>query len=149
VIVCTGPISSGTRMMTHLVRQMTSEEVIHHSMPQWGEFWDGSRFPGARYVIITRRPDISVRSAHKAGHGNNTKHEFAHLDHTLTEDELDDWWWKAIDYLSRLNPACWVSYEAFITAPLMQLTNLAGLMGFTRIPAGLEDYISDQDAKWR
>jgi hypothetical protein len=150
VIVCCGPISSGTRMLTKLVTKLCpNEQVVHHSMPQWIEFWDRSKFPeGTRYVVILRRPDISVRSAKHLGHGNIRKEAFKPLGHDLSEQELNQWWWQAIDKLAGLPDAYWMSYEALLADKHTQVRNLARWLGVTP-PKNPPIDITDQDEKWR
>jgi hypothetical protein len=153
LIVATGPISSGTRLLTNIVGKLVVDEpVVHRSMPQWTVFWDYADDPeGTRYVIILRRPDISVRSAHKQGHGDPEKRGWRHLDHRMTQVELNAWWVKAIIRLSHIPNAGWFSYEALIADPFVQVGSIAHWLGvpcppdiLSRIPR-----IEDRNAKYR
>jgi hypothetical protein len=127
VIVCTGPISSGTRVLTEIVRALCpQDDVKHHSMPHWDTFWDEHRFPyDTRYVVITRRFDITIESAYSQGHGNPEVAAWAHMDHRLTKDELRSWWDTAMRNLAGLPDAYWMSYEALVANTEQQCRNLA------------------------
>lgn len=150
MIVCTGPISSGTRLLTKIVSAW-GFEAEHRSMPQWDRFWRGS--PLERYIVIVRRADISVRSAYAQGHGDpeligtDGGRYWAHLDHRMTHEELDAWWWKAMDRLAWLPDAYWLSYEALVTAPKVQLTALAVHLESETAEIPFEIY--DGNEKWR
>lgn len=147
MIICTGPISSGTRMMADILIGW-GLEAEHRSMPQWQDFWKWQDFPAdARFVIITRRPDFSVRSAWHSGHGNPSLYGWSGLDHRMDEGELMTWWWKALDILADFPRAWWLSYEAIVANPKQQLSNLAhwlGLEAGQRMPI-----IFDANEKWR
>lgn len=148
VIVC-GPISSGTRMLTKIV-QSWGVDAEHRSMPHWDYFWStmDPAFIARRYVIITRRPDISIRSAYRQGHGNPALGGvWAKYDHRLTLQELHEWWKSAIGLLAQLQPAYWTSYEAWVADPQIQAALLADWLKIEG-PAGLPFTIRDENEKW-
>jgi len=157
MIVCTGPVSNGTRLLTDIVRAIVEgrDDVEHRSMPQWSDFWDYRDDPeGTTYVIIVRRPDIAVRSAHRQGHGNPDLPGQEGLDHRLTESELMEWWERAMRRLAHIPGAYWLSYEALVAAPRQQIEALAGWLMEQplrdgRVPASLDvATIRDENAKW-
>ena len=124
-------------------------ESEHRSMPQWTTFWSWKEWPDdTRFIIIVRRPDISVRSAYAAHHGDPHFKAFRHLiDHRMDEKELDGWWWHAMEVLADFPRAWWMSYEALVKNPERQLLNLVDWLGIekpSQIPV-----IFDGNEKWR
>jgi len=138
-VICTGPISSGTRLLhtitSVILKGYKDTEVVHRSMPQWDDFWDWREVDGDRFVIIVRRPDFAVRSAWKQGHGDpelvgtDGRMHWAHLGHRMTEEELMGWWGKAMIRLAAIPLAYWVSYEALVENMDRQVENLAMWLG--------------------
>ena len=147
MIVVTGPISSGTRLTTRLL-QGWGFDVEHRSMPHWDRFWGWDRFEAdTRFVIITRRPDISTRSAHRQGHGNPNLQGWEHLDHRLTEEELMEWWIQAMRRLADFPRAWWMTYEGLTGNPQQQMGNLAHWLGMEEMPE-LSELVYDGNAQW-
>ena len=147
MIVCTGPISSGTRLMAGIVRDDWGLDAVHRSMPHWETWWDWRDFPAdTRFVIIVRRPDFSVQSAYRSGHGNPGLHGWKHRKHRAEKRELMEWWWKAIGLLAGFPRAWWLSYEALVAEPRQQLENLAGWLGVKPV---LKRKIHDANERWR
>jgi hypothetical protein len=152
VIVCTGPVSSGTRVLTDIVKALCPEdEVLHHSMPHWDKFWDEHDFPiGTRYVVITRRHDFTIESAYRQGHGNPAQIGWSHLDHRMTKADLSQWWDTAMHNLSGLPNAYWMSYEALIANTEQQCRNLADWLAVPDrvwVDASLPE-VYDGNEKW-
>ena len=147
-VIVTGPISSGTRMLTKVV-QSWGVDAEHRSMPHWDYFWStmDPDFIANRYVVITRRPDISIRSAYKQGHGNPALGGvWAKYDHRLTLHELHQWWKSAMLRLSVLPNAYWTSYEAWVAAPQVQAYALSDWLGINE--TDLPFTIRDENEKW-
>lgn len=148
MIICTGPISSGTRMLASIVKSWGIDSA-HLSMPQWDTFWtpgDLDVVPD-KYVIIVRRPDISVMSAFAQGHGNPALGgHWKDYDHRMSPAELDDWWWRAMEALAKLSPALWVSYEALVAEPFVQLRMIADFVGSENCNPPFT--IKDGNKKW-
>ena len=152
LIVCTGPISSGTRLLTRVVTALCpDDEVKHRSMPHWDRFWSvGEEFPGRQpvFLIITRRADYSIKSAYREGHGNPEVAGWEHYQRRLTKRDLEEWWWKAMGYLSLLPNSFWLSYEAMVTGYTAQTKNIAHWLGVEWRWENLPD-IYDGNEKWR
>jgi hypothetical protein len=133
VIVACGPESSGTRLLTEIIRDYLGLEVTHRSMPHGEEWWDWTTFEDARFVVIVRRPISTARSAVAAGHVKN-----------MVEHRRE--WATAISALSGISGAYWISYEALVANPVMQTNNLARWLGVT--PVGVLPHIYDANKKW-
>jgi len=146
LLVCTGPISSGTRLLYNIVNGNFHIKAEHRSMPQWDDFWSWSDDPpGSKYIVITRRPDISVRSALKQGHGDPKLRGWEKRTHKADPDELAEWWWRAIRILATIPGAYWMSYEALVASPVTQVDNLAAWLGVAEVTYPT---IYDGNAKW-
>lgn len=155
-VVCTGPVSSGTRLLSRIVKGW-GVDAVHRSMPQWEDFWSWEEWPlDTRFVIIIRRPDYSTAAALRDGHGR-MKHVRIGFDDWVTDGQadkeptpemLEDWWWKAIDTLASFPPrrTRWMFYAALIANPEVQLEALADWLG---VPKGEYEPIRDENAKWR
>ena len=119
-IICCGPASSGTRYLAKLVRESLGQEgAYHQAMPHDGsKWWTHNDFPGARFVVIQRRPDVTQLSV--IGHGHTESYESARRD-----------WEIAIYRLAAIPGAYWLTYEALMADPLTQLDNLAAWLGVT------------------
>jgi hypothetical protein len=108
-------------------------EATHHSQPNGGEWWDWTKFEGARFVVIQRRPDATTSSA--------LAREMAPDRQAHAVD-----WAAAMKLLAAIPDAYWMSYEALLAQPLVQAQNLAGWLGVT--PTGVMPEITDENAKW-
>lgn len=102
-----------------------------HGIPR--KWWDWRDFPKARFVIITRRPDVAGLSV---------------VQRRFTSDLMTHHfeWFEAIRLLSSIPDAHWVSYEALVADPQTQVDTLADWIGCPRRP--LRTKVIDQNAKW-
>lgn len=133
MIIATGPESSGTRILAQLIRDYLQTDVTHLSMPNAGEWWDWADYPGARFVVIQRRPDVTTQSA------------LARQMAPSAEDHRQDWQ-RAIGLLASIPDAYWVTYEALLAAPQTQADNVAHWLGM--VPSGELPAVVDENAKW-
>lgn len=135
-------------MLTKVVRSW-GLKAVHRSMPHWDRFWtpDDLDFPVDKFVIIVRRPDFSVKSAYQQGHGDPRLKGWGHLGHRMTEEELEQWWWQAIDHLAALPNAHWVFYAALVSNPEVQLRALAKALGSETHETSVQ--IRNENEKWR
>jgi hypothetical protein len=134
VIVVCGPESSGTRILHRVVTEYIRVDAIHRSMPNAGAWWDWRDFGDrARFVVITRRPDITTQSILARGMAPNA------------EAHADDWA-RAMALLAAIPGAIWITYEALLAEPRMQADNIAHWL--RRRPTGLMPEIVDNNAKW-
>jgi len=116
MITVTGMESSGTRALHNLVHEMTSEETRHISWPNGGHKWGPEYVKGDKVIIIVRRPDIRNQSAVNAGH-------------VRTLEEADEQWYEGMKALASVPDALWVSYEAMIGNPEVQMQIIAHFLG--------------------
>ena len=150
VIVCTGPESSGTRLLTWIVRNNLSLEADHLSMPEgpphddapkvdewwnWEEVaaqWEDMTGEPTRFVGILRRPNLAGLSAVRRG-------IVADLDAHRLE------WLKAMEMLTAIPDIYWVSYAGLIANPAYEIGYLARRLHATpRWPAR----VVDANQKW-
>lgn len=66
-VLCTGPESSGTRLLTRLVSNL-GVEAIHRSIPHGKEWWAIKPEDYDRAIFICRDPFMTEISATEAGH---------------------------------------------------------------------------------
>lgn len=143
-------------MLTDIVSSW-GVDAEHRSMPQWEKFWTHEDEEADRYVVITRRPDISVLSAYEQGHGNpglppddDGVRRWTHLERRMTVQELGGWWWMAMERLALLPNAHWLSYEALVAHPTQQLMAVAEFLGIEPpvFPMMTPFDIKDGNEKW-
>jgi len=164
-VVATGPVASGTRLL-HRILAGWGLETVHRSMPNYEDFWTADDFPpDVRFVIITRRPDISTRSALVSGHGLLVHRRIAHRGWKGDDDHLQwevtkekppepniwmmEWWWtRAMETFAAFpqERTRWMAYEALVAAPDAQLQGLADWLGVEKGPT---EEIYDGNEPWR
>lgn len=138
-VVCCGPESSGTRWLHRIVARYIGVPAIHRSVPHGNEgrdhdgWWDPNEFPGSRFVVIIRRPDVTTLSALSHHHAR-----------TAAEHRLE--WRRAIAMLAAIPGAYWINYEALYAATKVQADNLAAWLG--AVPTGRLPRAEDQNARW-
>jgi hypothetical protein len=150
MIVCTGPIGSGTRLLYSIVRfdLGLGLEAIHSSLPSGPNgmpyptdepyaWWTHDDFPvGARFVVITRRPDALVRAVmHRTDIPAIPK----------DVEVIGSMYRQAIDILAKIPNAYWVDYQALVSDPWQQVENLGVWLG---CGGALRGIIRDENAKW-
>lgn len=131
-VVCCGPEASGTRLLARIVAQMGLQSW-HRSMPHGEDWWSWKEIRDARFVIITRRLDVTTKSA-------------LARKHVQTPQQHLQEWAKAIRLLSEIPNAYWLTYESLIASPRMQVTNLANYLGVNP-PINLIEIV-DGNSKW-
>jgi hypothetical protein len=131
-VVCCGPESSGTRLLSKIVSENLGLVSYHQSMPHAGRWWTAQDFPGARFVVIVRRPDFTQRSAVIRGLVRD-------------QDEAREHWEEAMIRLASIPNAYWISYEALVAHPSMQIDNLARWLG---VKANGYPEVYDGNSKW-
>lgn len=140
MVVVTGPESSGTRLLAGIVRDVLGVEAWHHSMPHGDAgpngdgWWLPEEFPDARFVIIVRRPDVTGPSA-------------VFHSHVPTLAQHREEWQRAISVLASIPDAYWMSYEALVANPVVQISSLAHWLGTTLDPEKLPE-ITDRNDRW-
>jgi hypothetical protein len=142
MIVCTGFVNSGTRLLHAIVKNDMGLDAMHLSYPHWDELWDWCSYPDTnRWVIIQRRRDIAIRSAHAAGHPGVRKD----VRRPVGIDVLAEWYDQAIRMFATIPGAYWLSYEALVAAPDVQVGNLAKWL---QVGSWKKRQIRDENAKW-
>lgn len=122
MVICCGPESSCTRLLHRIVSEYIGVEAIHRSMPHGDEgpegdgWWSPDEFPGARFIVITRRPDVTGLSA------------MAH-NHVDSIGQHRNEWQRAMGILAAIPDAYWVSFEALLLWPEVQAANIARWLG--------------------
>jgi hypothetical protein len=115
-VICCGPGSSGTRFLAKVVYENLGGDAYHQSMPHGDRWWTHKDFPGARFVIIQRRPDVTQLSVISHGYTE---------DYTVAREHWD----RAIGILASIPDAYWISYEALMADTKVQIDNLAKWLG--------------------
>lgn len=131
-VICCGPESSGTRLLTTIVEAM-GLDAVHRSMPHGEQWWNAGEFADARFVVIVRRIDATTKSAVAARHVRSAEQ------HRLE-------WSRAINTLAAIRGAYWICYEALAASPQIQIANLAAWLG-VETPRELPNIV-DGNAKW-
>lgn len=132
IVVC-GPEGSGTRALTVNLDRLCAPHFIsvrHLSMPHGDWWWEAKDIEGEIPVVIVRRPDYSTIAASRQGC-------------TWSPEEAMTEWPRAIERLSLLPSALWVSYEALMMHARVQLRNLCIRLG---IP--FDEELLDRGDEW-
>lgn len=153
-VLVTGPEGSGTHMLAAIVRGYLGIEPIDRSLPYAGTWWanpvpagldrprtyfdpaTGEPFPSdTRTVVIVRRPDV-------------TQLALLGRKPPLAADivQARSQWERALAALAAMPGACWLTYEAVVTAPRTQADNLAAWLGVE--PVGSMPEVRDENRKW-
>lgn len=132
-VVACGPENSGTRLLHQVLIEYVGIEAVHRSMPNAGVWWQPD--PDERYVVITRRPDVtclSILGRHPA----------------LVRDigEARSNWDRAIRAMAAIPGAFWITYEALMVEPTTQADAIAAWLGVE--PAGIMPTMIDANVKW-
>lgn len=139
MVICCGPESSCTHLLHRIVVEYIGVPAIHRSLPHGDEgpqgdgWWQPDDFPPARFVIITRRPDVTGLSA--IAHG-----------HVTDIGQHRNEWQRAIGVLAAIPDAYWVAYEALLLWPEVQADNIARWLGVE--PTGAMPPVYNNNEKW-
>jgi hypothetical protein len=98
----------------------------HLSMPEGDDWWSWKDEMPALFVIMTRRPDIRNISAYKSGHVDDV-------------NQAENEWYIAIQRLSAIPNAYWMSYEAMVANQRQQVQNLADWLNVNP-PVAVEEW---------
>jgi len=150
-IICSGFMSSGTKLLTAVVRELVDDrEVWHTSLPsgpaglpeqyrnvdavQW---WSDQVFPESQFIVIRRHQDVCVRSI------------MARNDLPAVPKDpelLYAWYWRAQEDLGRLKYAYRVEYELLVSDTQRTIEGIAAWLGVEYRPMPFDIY--DADKKW-
>lgn len=128
-VLCTGPESSGTRLLTRIVS--TGAYAMHRSLPHGDDWWVGHLTGFDAVVAIYRNEQATIASA-------------VARSHVLTGGQAADRRRRALQELETLDPV-WVRYED-IVSNVKWFTELLGQrLGVTLT---FWDDVYDGNAKW-
>lgn len=114
-VLCTGPESSGTKLLTRIVQ--TGADGEHRSMPHDNEWWDPKQVPHDCAVVIVRDGRWTAESAWDMPHCGS-------VDEALFRREM------ALRRLGELQvPVLWVGYEGLVAAPHAQVQVIGAWLG--------------------
>lgn len=128
-VLCTGPESSGTRLLTRIVS--SGAYAMHRSLPHAGEWWVGCWTDYDAVVAIVRDEEATIASAVAALHASSPERARRNRDRALRE-------------LATLDPI-WVQYEDLVRQPAKTVKRLSTCLG-VRLTHSEE--IRDENAKW-
>lgn len=139
-MLCTGPESSGTRLLTRLVN-LLDVEAVHRSIPHGDKWWDIPEYYDAA-IFISRDPWITEISGVEAGHIENcgwTGHD-REYPYRLTNA------WKHFAVNVILTDKKWIpiTFEGLVSRPQWTLDNIADWLGVQH--AEVTEEISDPRA---
>lgn len=125
MVLVTGPQSSGTRLVAHL--------LLDGGVDVWHDKTHGTkRVPADRVVAVVRDAQCTVRSRQQSFPNAS--------DHVARRDSL-------IGIARRYPDALWISYEQLCADPLGTIQVLAAWLGIEPWP--LQRQVIDQNPKWR
>lgn len=134
-VLCTGPESSGTRLLTRLVENL-GIEAIHKSIPHGMEWWSHTENVD-RIICVVRDPFVTIISATEAGHPGHWIGLEATFPYRITHA-----WEVMVKHISEYDvPWIPITYEGLIQRPQWTVDNIADWLGVTRQP--LEEEVSD------
>ena len=136
IVLCVGPESSGTRLLTRQV-DLLGVTAIHRSIPHADKWWDAVEFDAA--IFISRDPWITEISGVSAGHRDNFdwSDKDRQYPYRLTNA------WKCFSENVILPEKKWipVTYEGLVRSPQWTLDNIAAWLEVP--PALIVENISD------
>ena len=129
-VLCTGPESSGTRLLTRLVEGL-GVEAIHRSIPHSCKWWD---VPSDidRVIYIVRDPWITEISAKEIGHPENGC--WTGKDKEYPFRLIKAWEVFAENVVFSYTPWIPVTYEGLMKRPQWTLDNIADWLDVERKP---------------
>ena len=127
-VLCTGPESSGTRLLTRLVGGL-GIKTTHKSIPHALNWWDETA--GITHIVcIVRDPFITQISATETGHPSFWSGREATFPYRITNA------WQVMLDNCRTSGLPWIplTYEGLLLRPQWTLDNIADWIGVERKP---------------
>lgn len=129
LVLCTGPESSGTRLLSRIVA--TGTAVVHRSIPHGQTWWTLDDWRGP-IVAIVREEFATCESALAAGHA-------------ATLDEAVERRQKAIQILQAREDVIWVQYERLVADPVGVTAEIGRALG---VELTVPEPITDENRKY-
>lgn len=123
-VTCTGPESSGTRLLTRLVSGL-GVVAVHRSVPHGPEWWPRlDDTDSTHMVVITRDIEKTLASQKRAGHMQVWQHR-------LSPQEKYDLSVGVLIRQTRLwgRKALWIEYEDLVAEPQRVMDAVAAFLG--------------------
>lgn len=125
-VLCTGPESSGTRLLTRLVGSL-GVDAIHRSVPHAMDWWNAPSDID-RFIVVVRDPFVTEVSAKEAGHPSYWSGIDSTFPYRVTKA------WETIIDNVRGKPWIPITYEGLLLRPQKTLDNIADWMGVAHQP---------------
>lgn len=130
-VLCTGPESSGTRLLTRLVGDL-GVESIHRSVPHAKKWIDWPVVD--KIIIIVRDPFITELSAEEAGHPSYWDGIDSTFPYRITHA-----WELMVDKVAQTGvPWIPLTYEGLLARPQWTLDHVADFLAVPRRPVSIE-----------